>query len=114
MAKVVSNDFVRLYSEDSIELALDDGTYAQVFYTAEFSNVTLFGVAYKVVERVDFSHVVTLDERGEVTNNHNMSDCGYYKKVAFDIISNKIDSYDYQHMYKTFSKDYINDVIANQ
>ena len=113
MAKVVSNDFVRLYSEDSIELALDDETYAQVFYTAKFSKVKLFDVDYKVVERVDFSHVVALDERGNVINNHNMSDCDYYKNIAFDIIFNKINSYDYQNMYKTFSKDYYNDVIAN-
>ena len=111
MAKVVSNDFVRLYSEDSIELALDDGTYVQVFYTAKFSKVTLFGVAYRVVERVDFYKVVTLDERGEVINNDNISDYDYYKNVTFDIIFNKINSYDYQHSYKTFSKGFYNDMI---
>ena len=113
MAKVISNDFVRLYDADAIELALDDGNYIQVFYTAKFSKVKLFGVAYKVVERVDFSHVVMLDECGEVINNDNTIDYDYYKNVAFDIIFNKIDSYDYQNTYKTFSKDFYNDMIAN-
>ena len=113
MAKVISNDFVRLYDDDAIELALDDGTYIQVFYTAKFSNVNLFGVDYKIVERVEFSKIVMLDEGGEVINNHNSSDYDYYKNVAFDIIFSKINSYDYQSTYKVFSKDFYNDVIAN-
>ena len=113
MAKVVSNDFVRLYSEDSIELALDNGTYVQVFYTAKFSKVELFGAVYKVVEHVDFYKVVMLDERGEVINNHNSSDYDCYKNVAFDIIFNRIDSYDYQTTYKTFSKDFYNDMMTS-
>ena len=113
MAKVISNDFVRLYSDDAIELALDDCKYVQVFYTTKFSNVTLFGVAYKVVESVDFYKIVTLDECGEVINDDNISDYDYYKNVAFDIIFNKIDSYDYQNTYKTFSKDFYNDMIAS-
>ena len=113
MAKVISNDFVRLYNDDAIELALDGGKYIQVFYTAKFSNVTLFGAAYKVVESVDFYKIIMLDEYGEVINNHNISDYDYYKNVAFDIIFNKIDSYDYQNTYKTFSKDFYNDVIAS-
>ena len=113
MAKVISNDFVRLYNDDAIELALDDGKYVQVFYTAKFSNVKLFGVSYKVVESVDFYKVIMLDEYGEVVNNDN--NCYYhcYKNVAFDIIFNKIDSYDYQNTYKTFSKDYYNGMITN-
>ena len=113
MAKVVSNDFVRLYDDDVVELALDDDRYVQVFYTAKFSKVTLFGVAYRVVERVDFYKVVTLDERGEVINNDNISDYDYYKNVTFDIIFNKINSYDYQNAYKTFSKDFYNDMITS-
>ena len=36
MAKVIGNDFVRLYDDDAIELALDDDKYVQVFYTAKF------------------------------------------------------------------------------
>ena len=113
MAKVISNDFVRLYNGDAIELVLDDGKYVQVFYTAKFSKVLLFGAAYKVVESVEFSKIVTLDEYGEVVNNDNNSDYDYYKTVTFDIIFNKIDSYDYQNTYKTFSKDYYNDMITN-
>ena len=89
MAEVVGNDFVRLYNEDSIELVLDDGTYVQVFYTATFSNVTLFGVAYKAVEHVDFYKVVMLDENGDVINNDYDYDYDYYKNVAFDIIFNR-------------------------
>ena len=82
MAKVINNDFVRLYDEDSIELALDDGKYVQVFYNAEFSNATLFGVAYKVVESVDFYKIIMLDEYEEVVNNDNSSDYDYYKNVT--------------------------------
>ena len=113
MAKVISNDFVRLYDDDAIELALDDGEYVQIFYTAKFSKVTLFGAVYKVVESVDFYKLIMLDECGEVINNHNVSDYNYYKNVAFDIIFNKIDGYDYQKTYKTFSKDFYNDMIVN-
>lgn len=113
MAKVISNDFVRLYTDDVIELALNDGKYIQVFYTAKFSNVILFEAAYKVVESVDFYKIVTLDEYGEVMNNDNSSDYDYYKSVTLDIIYNKIDSYDYQNTYKTFSKEFYTDVIAN-
>ena len=113
MAKVIGNNFVRLYNDDAIELALDDGKYIQVFYTAKFSKVKFFGVAYKVVESVDFYKITMLDEYGEVINNHNSSDNDYYKNVAFDIIFNKIDGYDYQKTYKTFSKDFYNDMIAN-
>ena len=112
MVKVISNDFVRLYDDDAIELALDDGKYIQVFYTAKFSNAALFEAAYKVAESVDFYKIIMLDEYGEVMNNHNISDYDYYKNVAFDIIFNKIDSYDYQNTYKTFSKDFYNDMIA--
>ena len=113
MAKVIGNDFVRLYNEDAIELALDDGTYIQVFYTAKFSKVTLFGATYKVVESVDFYKIIMLDECGEVINNDNSSGYDYYKNVTFDIIFNKINSYDYQNDYKTFSKDFYNDMIAS-
>ena len=113
MAKVISNDFVRLYDDDAIELALDNGIYVQVFYTAEFSKVVLFGAAYKVVESVDFSKIIVLDEYGEVVNDDNISGYDYYKNVTFDIIYNKIDSYDYQNTYKTFSKDFYNDMVAN-
>ena len=113
MAKVISNDFVRLYDGDAIELALDDGNYIQVFYTAKFSKVKFLGVAYKVVEHVDFYKIVMLNECGEVINNDNNIDYDYYKNVAFDIIFNKIDSHDYQNSYKTFSKDFYNDMIAN-
>ena len=113
MAKVISNDFVRLYNDDVIELALDNGTYVQVFYTAKFSNVTLFGVAYEVVESVDFYKIIMLDEYGEVANNDDDSDYDYYKNVTFDIIFNKINSYDYQNIYRTFSKDFYNDMIAS-
>ena len=113
MAKVIGNDFVRLYDDDVIELALDDGAYVQVFYTAKFSKVKLLEVTYKIVEQVDFYKVVMLDECGEVINNHNSSDYDYYKNAAFDIIYNKISSYDYQNNYKTFSKDFYNDMIAN-
>ena len=113
MAKVISNDFVRLYNDDTIELVLDDGTYVQVFYTAKFSKVTLFGVAYKVVESVDFYKMIMLDEYGEVVNNGNGNYYDYYKNVAFDIIFNKIDGYDHLNTYKTFSKDFYNDMIVN-
>ena len=113
MAEVVGNDFVRLYNDDAIELALDNGTYVQVFYTAAFSNVKFFGAAYKVVESVDFYKIVMLDEYGEVINNDNSSDYDYYKNVALDIIFNKINSYDYQNTYKTFSKDFYNDMITS-
>ena len=113
MVKVISNDFVRLYNEDAIELALDDGAYIQVFYTAKFSKVEFLGVSYKVVESVEFSKIVMLDERGEVINNDNSSDYDYYKNVAFDIIFDKINSYDYQNTYKTFGKDFYNDMIAS-
>ena len=113
MAKVVSNDFVRLYDDDVVELALDDDRYVQVFYNAEFSKVELFGAAYRVVERVDFYKIIMLDECGWVINNNNISDYGYYKTVALDIIFNKIDSYDYQNNYKTFSKDFYNDMITS-
>ena len=111
MAKVVSNDFVRLYDDDVVELALDDGRYVQVFYTAKFSKVTLFGAAYRVVERVDFYKIIILDECGEVINN--ISDYGYYKTVTLDIIFNKINSYDYQNVHKTFTKDFYNDMITS-
>ena len=113
MAKIISNDFVRLYDEDAIELALDDDKYVQVFYTAKFSKVKLFGVDYKVVESVDFYKIIMLDECGEVVNNDDDSDYDYYKNVTFDIIFNKINSYDYQNTYKTFSKDFYNDMVAN-
>ena len=113
MAKVIGNDFARLYNEDAIELALDDGKYVQVFYNAEFSKVLLFGAAYKVVESVDFYKIIMLDERGEVVNNDNNGCYDGYKNVTFDIILNKIDSYDYQNTYKTFSKDCYNDMITS-
>ena len=113
MAKVISNDFVRLYNDDAIELALDDGKYIQIFYTAKFSKVVLFGVDYRIVESVDFCKVVMLDECGEVINNDNSSDYDYYKNVTFDIIFNKINSYDYQNKYKTLSKDFYNDMITS-
>ena len=113
MAKVIDNNFVRLYDDDAIELALDDGRYVQVFYKATFSDVTLFGVAYKVVESVEFSQVIMLDECGEVINNDNSSCYNYYKNVAFDIIFNKLDGYNYQSTYKTFSKDFYNDMITS-
>ena len=113
MAKVVSNDFVRLYDDDVVELALDDGRYVQVFYNAEFSKVELFGVAYKILESVDFYKIVMLDECGEVINNDNIGDYNYYKTVTLDIIFNKINSYDYQNTYKTFSKDFYNDMITS-
>ena len=111
MAKVISNDFVRLYNDDAIELALDDGTYIQVFYTAKFSKVKLFGVDYRIVEHVDFYKVVMLDENGDVINNDNDNDYDYYKNVTFDIIFNRIDSYDYRTTYKTFSKDFCKDFL---
>ena len=113
MAKVIGNDFVRLYNEDAIELVLDDGKYVQVFYTAKFSKVEFLGVSYKVVESVDFYKIIMLDEYGEIINNDNSSDYDYYKNVTFDIIFNKIDRYDYQNTYKTFSKDFYNDMITN-
>ena len=113
MAKVVSNDFVRLYDDDVVELALDDDRYVQVFYTAKFSKVELFGAAYRVVERVDFYKIIMLNEYGEVINNHANSGYDYYKNVTLDIIFNKIDSYDYQNTYKTFSKDFYNDMITS-
>ena len=112
MAKVIGNDFVRLYNDDAIELALDDGKYVQVFYTAKFSKVNFFGVDYKILEFVDFYKAIMLDEYGEVVNNDN-SGYDYYKNVTFDIIFNKINSYDYQKTHKTFSKDFYNDVMAN-
>ena len=112
MVKVISNDFVRLYNDDAIELALDDGKYVQVFYTAKSSKVKLFGVSYKVVESVDFYKIIMLDGYGEVINNGNGSDHDFYKNVTFDIIFNKIDSYDYQNTYKTFSKDFYNGMIT--
>ena len=110
MAKVISNDFVRLYNDDAIELALDDGRYIQVFYTAKFSKVVLFGVDYKVVESVDFYKIITLDECGEVINNDNSIDYDSYKNITFDIIFDKIDSYDYQNTYRTF---FYNNTIAD-
>ncbi len=113
MAKVISNDFVRLYNDDAVELALDDDKYVQVFYTAKFSNVTFFGADYKVVESVDFYKIIMLGECGEVVHNHNSSSYDYYKNVTLDIIFDKIDSYDYQKTYKTFSKDFYNDMIAS-
>ncbi len=113
MAKVISNDFVRLYNDDAVELALDDDKYVQVFYTAKFSNVTFFGADYKVVESVDFYKIIMLGECGEVINNDNIIGYDYYKNVTFDIIFNKINSYDYQNTYKTFSKDFYNDMIAS-
>ncbi len=113
MTNVISNDFVRLYNDDAIELALDDGKYIQVFYNANFSKVALFGVAYKVLESVDFYKIIMLDECGEVVHNHDSSDYDYYKNVTFGIIFNKINSYDYQNTYKTFSKDFYNDMIAS-
>ena len=111
MAKVISNDFVRLYNDDEVELVLDDGKYVQVFYTAKFSKVLLFGVSYKVVESVDFYKIIMLDEYGEVINNDNSSDYDYYKNVTSDIIFNRIDSYDYRTTYKTFSKDFCKDFL---
>ena len=113
MAKVISNDFVRLYNDDAIELALDDGRYIHVFYTAKFSKVVLFGVDYKVVESVDFYKIITLDECGEVINNDNSIDYDSYKNITFDIIFDKIDSYDYQNTYRAFSKDFYNNTIAD-
>ena len=113
MAKVISNDFVRLYNDDAIELALDNVAYIQVFYTAKFSKVKLFGGDYRIVEHVEFSKIVTLDEYGEVINNDDSSDYDYYKNVTLEIIFNKIDSYDYQNTYKVFSKDFYNDMIAS-
>lgn len=113
MAEVIGNNFVRLYNEDAIELTLDNGNYVQLFYTATFENVTLFGAAYKVVESVDFYKIIMLDECGEVINNDNSNYYDYYKKATFDIIFNKIDNYDYQNTYKTFSKDFYNDMIAS-
>ena len=112
MAKVIGNNFVRLYNDDAIELTLDNGTYVQVFYTAKFSKVKLFGVDYRIVEHVDFYKTITLDEYGEVINNDNDNDYDYYKNVTFDIIFNKINSYDYQNTYKTFSKDFYNDILT--
>ena len=113
MAKVVGDDFVRLYSEDSIELALDGGTYVQVFYIAKFSKVELFGAVYKVVDHVEFYKIIMLDECGEVINNDNSGNYDCYKNVAFDIIFNKINSYDYQNTHKTFSKDFYNDTVTS-
>ena len=113
MAKVIGNNFVRLYDEDAIELALDDGKYVQVFYKATFSDVRLFWVDYKVVESVEFYKIILLDEHGEVINDDDNSDYNYYKNVTLDIIFNKLNSYDYQKMYKTFSKDFYNDMITN-
>ena len=113
MAKVIGNDFVRLYDDDAVELALDDGKYVQVFYTAKFSKLTFLGVVYKVVERVDLSHVVMLDEYGNVINNDNKCCYDDYKNVTLNIIFDKIDSYDYQNNYKTFGKDFYQDMITN-
>ena len=107
MAKVIGNDFARLYNDDAVELELDDGTYVQVLYTAEFSNVKLFGVDYRVVEHVDFYKVVILDENGDVINNDNDNDYDYYKNVTFDTVFNRLDSYDYRTTYKTLSKDFL-------
>ena len=112
MAKVISNNFVRLYNEDAIELTLDDGKYVQLFYTAKFSKVKFLGAAYKVVESVDFYKIIMLDEYGEVINNDNSNYYDYYKNVTFDIIFNKIGSYDYQNTYKTFSKDFYKDMLT--
>ena len=117
MAKVIDNDFVRLYDEDSIELVLDDGKYIQVFYKATFSDVRLFWVDYKVVESVEFYKIIVLDECGEVISDDDNSDYNnrydYYKNVTLDIISSKLNSYDYQNTYKTFSKDFYNDMITS-
>ena len=113
MAKVIGNNFVRLYDDDAVELALDDGRYVQVFYKATFSDVRLFWVDYKVVESVEFSQVIMLDECGEVINDDDNSDYNYYKNVTLDIIFNKLDSYDYRKMYKTLSKDFVHDMITN-
>ena len=113
MAKVIGNNFVRLYNDDAIELALDDCSYVQVFYKATFSDVKLFGVDYKVVENVEFYKVVLLDEYGEVINNDYNDGYNSYKNVTLDIIFNKINSYDYQKTYKTFSKDFYNDMITS-
>ena len=113
MTKVIGNDFVRLYDDDAVELALDDGTYVQVFYTAKFSKVKLFEVDYKILERVDFYKIIVLDEYGEFVNNDNNSCYDCYKTVTLDIIFNKIDSYDYRTTYKTFSKDFYNDMITS-
>ena len=113
MVKVIGNDFVRLYDDDIIELALDNGAYVQIFYAAKFSKVKLFGVDYKILERVEFYKIVMLDEHGEVINNHNSSGYDHYKNVAFDIIYNKINSYDYQNTYRVFSNDFYNDVVTN-
>ena len=90
MAKVIGNDFVRLYNDDVIELALDNGAYVQVFYTAKFSNVKLFGAAYKVVEHVDFYKIVMLDEYGEVINNDNNSDYDCYKNLRVQQSYNRL------------------------
>ena len=113
MAKVIDNNFVRLYDDDAVELALDDGKYVQVFYKATFSDVRLFWVDYKVVESVDFYKIILLDEHGEVINDDDNSDYNYYKNVTLDIIFNKLDSYDYRKMYKTLSKDFVHDMITN-
>ena len=113
MAKVIGNNFVRLYNDDAIELALDDGKYVQVFYKATFSDVKLFGVAYKVVESVGFYKIILLDEYGEVINNDYNDGYNSYKNVTLDIIFNKIDNYDYQKTYKTFSKDFYKDMITS-
>ena len=113
MAKVIDNNFVRLYNEDAIELALDGGKYVQVFYKATFSDVRLFLVDYKVVESVEFYKIILLDEHGEVINDDDNSDYNDYKNVTLDIIFNKINSYDYQSTYKTFSKDFYNDMITS-
>ena len=111
MAEVISDDFVRLYNDDAVELVLDDGRYVQVFYTAKLSKVKLFGVDYRIVEHVDFYKIVMLDEDGEVINNDNSSDYDCYKKVTYDIIFNRIDSYDYRTTYKTFSKGFCKDFL---
>ena len=115
MSKVIGNDFVRLYDADAIELVLADSKYVQVFYTAKFSKVKLFGVDYRIVEHVDFYKVVMLDENEDVINNDNDNDndYDYYKNVTFDIIFNKINNYDYQNTHKTFSEDFYNDMITS-
>ena len=113
MTKVISNDFVRLYDDDAVELALDDGKYVQVFYTAKFSKIKFLDVSYKVVERVDVYKVVMLDECGEVVNNDNKCCYDDYKNVTLNIIFDKINSYDYQNTHKVFSKDFYNDMISN-
>ena len=54
-----------------------------------------------------------MDECGDVINDDDNSCYDYYKNVALDIIFNKINSYNYQSTYKTFSKDFYNDMITS-